>query len=47
MDNLTQIPASFIEQNTNFPDLINALRTAFSAQDTLVPMRHHHDFPNP
>ena len=47
MNNITQIPASFIEQNTNFPDLINALRTAFSAQDTLVPMRHHHDFPNP
>ncbi|TQO38411.1 ornithine cyclodeaminase [Arenibacter algicola] len=47
MNDITQIPASFIEQNTNFPDLINALRTAFSAQDTLVPMRHHHDFPNP
>lgn len=47
MNNITQIQASFIEKSTNFPDLINALRTAFSAQDTLVPMRHPHDFPNP
>jgi ornithine cyclodeaminase len=47
MDNITQIPASFIEQNTHFPHLIDALRTAFSAQDILVPLRHHHDFPNP
>ncbi len=47
MDNITQIPASFIEQNTHFPGLIEALRVAFSDQDTLVPMRHHHDFPNP
>ncbi|RTE55258.1 ornithine cyclodeaminase family protein [Arenibacter aquaticus] len=47
MENITQIPASFIEQNTNFPNLINALREAFMDQDTLVPMRHHHDFPNP
>ena len=46
MNNITQIPASFIEQNTNFPSLINALRAAFSNQETLVPMRHHHDFPN-
>ncbi|MCK0155767.1 ornithine cyclodeaminase family protein [Cellulophaga sp. F20128] len=47
MDNILQIPAHFIEQNTHFPSLIDALRTAFSEQDTLVPMRHHHDFPNP
>ncbi|MEG3657685.1 ornithine cyclodeaminase family protein [Arenibacter palladensis] len=47
MDNITQIPASFIEQNTHFPSLISALRDAFSDQDTMVPMRHHHDFPNP
>ncbi|RAJ11494.1 ornithine cyclodeaminase family protein [Arenibacter echinorum] len=47
MNNITQIPASFIEQNTNFLSLINALRAAFSNQETLVPMRHHHDFPNP
>ena len=47
MDNLTQIPASFIEQNTNFSNLVNALRAAFSNKETMVPMRHHHDFPNP
>ncbi|MCG2460446.1 ornithine cyclodeaminase family protein [Flavobacteriaceae bacterium F89] len=47
MDNITQIPASFIEKNTHFPSLIEALRSAFSDQDTLVPMRHHPDFPNP
>lgn len=47
MDNITQIPASFIEQNTDFPGLIEALGIAFSDRETLVPMRHHHDFPNP
>ena len=47
MDTVAQIPASFINQNTHFPSLIEALRLAFSDKDTLVPMRHHHDFPNP
>ena len=47
MNNITQIPASFIEQNTNFSNLVNALRAAFSNKETMVPMRHHHDFPNP
>lgn len=47
MEKTVQIPASFIEQNTHFPSLIGALRSAFSEHDTLVPMRHHHDFPNP
>ncbi len=47
MKNLVQIDADFIEENTNFPKLITALEKAFSNRDTLVPMRHHHDFPNP
>lgn len=47
MDTIVQIPASFINENTHFPSLIDALRVAFSDHETLVPMRHHHDFPNP
>ncbi|MFD2099650.1 ornithine cyclodeaminase family protein [Flagellimonas iocasae] len=47
MENLIQIDAAFIEQNTHFPDLINALEVAFAQKAALVPMRHHHDFPNP
>ncbi|MBO0323625.1 ornithine cyclodeaminase family protein [Muricauda sp. CAU 1633] len=47
MENILQIDATFIEKNTHFPDLINALEIAFSEKAALVPMRHHHDFPNP
>lgn len=47
MDKIAQIPACFIEKNTRFSSLIPVLRAAFMDQDTVVPMRHHHDFPNP
>jgi len=47
MDSIRHIDADFIEQNTHFPSLIDALRAGFAAGDILVPMRHHHDFPNP
>lgn len=47
MDNIVQIDANFIEENTNFAELILALKFGFSSQKTIVPMRHHHDFPNP
>ncbi len=40
------ITAEFINQNTNFPNLIRALRNAFATNNIIVPMRHHHDFPN-
>ena len=47
MDKIAQIDHNFIEVNTNFKDLVNALKTGFSSSNIIVPMRHHHDFPNP
>lgn len=47
MESITQIDADFIEKNTSFKELIAELNNAFASADTLVPMRHHHDFPNP
>lgn len=47
MKNITYIQEDFIERNVHFPSLIRVLKDAFSSNDVLVPMRHHHDFPNP
>ena len=47
MDELSLIDAKFIEQNTDFVDLIKQLKKAFKENKTTVPLRHHHDFPNP
>jgi len=47
MDNIIQIDANFIEESTNFRSLISALKIGFSSQEIIVPLRHHHDFPNP
>ncbi|WP_064965641.1 ornithine cyclodeaminase family protein [Tenacibaculum ovolyticum] len=47
MKKIIQIDSDFIENNTNFLELISELKTSFSSEDTIVPMRHHHDFANP
>lgn len=47
MENIVQIDGDFIEAHTDFPQLIAALEEMFTHRDLLVPMRHHHDFPNP
>lgn len=47
MDKILQIEDSFIEQNTVFPELILELKQSFSNNNVIVPLRHHHDFPNP
>ena len=47
MDNIVQIDTNFIEENTSFTELISALKQGFLNNDIIVPMRHHHDFPNP
>lgn len=47
MENVVQIDHHFIEENTFFPELIEELRLHFSNTNIIVPMRHHHDFPNP
>jgi ornithine cyclodeaminase len=47
MDLITQIDNKFIENNTDFSELISMLRMGFASNDISVPMRHHHDFQNP
>jgi ornithine cyclodeaminase len=47
MDNITQIDANFIDTHTDFPELIQELKRHFLDQNIVVPLRHHHDFPNP
>ena len=47
MDKIEQISAEFIENNTNFNELISEIKHHFSNDEVIVPMRHHHDFPNP
>lgn len=46
MENILQIDANFIDTNTVFTELVEELRSNFSKQNMIVPMRHHHDFPN-
>ncbi len=47
MDKITQISNNFIENNTDFAELISEIKYHFSSDEVIVPMRHHHDFPNP
>lgn len=45
--NITFIDSDFICQNTDFKTLIDALKSGFAQNTIHIPMRHHHDFPNP
>lgn len=47
MKPIIQIDSSFIEENTHFNELISSIKNHFSTDEVIVPMRHHHDFPNP
>lgn len=47
MDSVVTISADFIERHTNFNELILELKNTFKNNEIIVPMRHHHDFPNP
>jgi len=47
MTKLVQIDDSFINANTIFSELILELKNGFLSKNIKVPMRHHHDFPNP
>lgn len=47
MEKMVQIPDDFINENTDFRELIAALKKGFASGEILVPRRHHHDFPNP
>jgi len=47
MEPTLQISDEFVSDNTNFPELISALKSGFASKDIIIPQRHHHDFPNP
>lgn len=47
MKPIIQIDSNFIEENTDFNELISEIKNHFSSNEVIVPMRHHHDFPNP
>lgn len=47
MEKIAQIDNSFINSNTSFKELIRTIKQAFASKNTIVPLRHHHDFPNP
>lgn len=47
MNKIKQISNEFVEENTNFLELISEIKQYFANDEVLVPMRHHHDFPNP
>ena len=42
---MVNVTNEFVASNTNFTDLVEALRKGFSSNSYLVPMRHHYDFP--
>ncbi len=47
MNEIIQISSQFIDSNIDYSSLIDALREGFSNKNIIVPLRHHHDFPNP
>lgn len=47
MEKMVHISDDFINRNTDFSELISALKESFASQEMLVPQRHHHNFPNP
>jgi len=47
MQNIPFIDKSTIEQHYDFAELIARLKSAFADSSVHVPMRHHHDYPNP
>lgn len=47
MQTIDYIDSDFIKSNTDFQRLVEVLKEAFGKSETIVPLRHHHDFPNP
>ena len=46
-DKIPFIDSNFINNHTNFSELIQQLKQGFAANDVDVPPRHHHNFKNP
>lgn len=47
MKDIALIEDEFINNNTNFTELISVLKDGFKSSSIEVPLRHHHDFKNP
>ncbi len=47
MEQPLYIDSTFIEENTNFAELVEKLKSGFASKEILIPQRHHHDLPNP
>lgn len=47
MKDIALIDDTFINNNTNFTELISVIKNAFTSSSIEVPKRHHHDFSNP
>ncbi|MFH7010809.1 ornithine cyclodeaminase family protein [Flavobacterium sp. FlaQc-52] len=47
MTTIPFISDSFIAENCDYKTLVEVLQKGFSNTEIEVPMRHHHDFPNP
>lgn len=47
MKNIALIDDDFINDNTDFTELISEIKIGFTSLSIEVPMRHHHDFSNP
>jgi len=47
MENILQIDARYINNNSDFIELIAMIKKGFQSKKIIVPLRHHHDFPNP
>lgn len=47
MENILTIDSKYINENTVYLELISKIKQDFKMNKTLVPLRHHHDFPNP
>ncbi|RUA11847.1 MAG: ornithine cyclodeaminase family protein [Flavobacteriia bacterium] len=47
MQSVPIIDSNQIQAYTNYPDLIAEIKIGFSSSDTVVPLRHHHQYSNP
>ena len=47
MEDLLQISNHFINNNTQYSELISEIKNAFATSSIEVPPRHHHNFSNP
>lgn len=47
MKDISIIDDQFINENTQFRELISILKNSFNSSNVDVPLRHHHDFKNP